>query len=500
MVLPYYGNTHTETSYTGRRSTRLRELARRTVRESVGAGTEHAVIFCGSGATAAIEKFARLLELDIARPAPRPVVFVGPYEHHSNDLIWREWHADVVRIPLDAEGVPDLGALEEELVSHADRPLKIGAFAAASNVTGMRPDLRATARLLHRHGAIMACDHAASGPYIPIDMRESAEGADDHLDAVFLSPHKFTGGPGSSGVLVVDRKLANRVEPSVPGGGTVSYVTAGLHRYVADLERREEAGTPAILANIRAGMALRLKDLVGAEWISAREHAVVEDVFQAWQDIPEIEILGPRTPDRLAIFSFNIRSGEKYLHHNLVVALLNDLFGIQARGGCSCAGPYGHYLLGLDDTNAMRHEALVIQGKSLFRPGWTRLGFTAFQSEETRHYVLEAVRFIAKHGFTLMRLYDCDRKSGLWRARWDERPRDYEDLAELFDGAVDSPVKAPDYQACLDAAHDILAKAAETAPVESGPDCADEEAVRWFWWPGEAGETTERTVRSEAAW
>jgi selenocysteine lyase/cysteine desulfurase len=484
-VLPVYGNTHTETSFTGRQTTALRELARRAVRTACGATDDHGVIFCGAGATAAIDKFGRVLGLHLPVDGPRPVVFVGPFEHHSNDLIWREWPVDLVRVPLGADGRPDMAVLASGLEAHADRPLRLVTMAAASNVTGVLCDMRALARLVHRHGGILACDYAAAGPYVPIRMAETAPGAGDGLDAVFLSPHKFPGGPGTSGVLVMARALARPgAVPSVPGGGTVAYVTADRQRYVADLERREEAGTPAIVANIRTGMALRLKELAGADWIAAREAEIVAETLADWGDHPAIEILGPRDVPRVAIFSFNIRAGDRYLHHNLVVALLNDLFGIQARGGCSCAGPYGHDLLGLDDARTARHEALVLAGDSLFRPGWARLGFTVFQPDATRAYIRDAVRFVADHGAALMRHYSVDGASGIWRATGRAPAPTCTDLADLMAPApAAAPSAAPDFAACLAAARALAAAPAPVAP--EVPQRLRDACVRWFWLPGE---------------
>jgi selenocysteine lyase/cysteine desulfurase len=365
-VLPHYANTHTETSYTGLQTTRFREQARGAIRRAVGADERHAVIFCGSGATAAINKLVNVMGLRRALPegAARPVVFVGPYEHHSNDLIWRESAVTLVRIPLDEEGMVCMGTLEAALEEHKDAPLKIGSFSAASNVTGVRTDMGRLGEMLARHDALFLADYAAAGPYLDIDMGR------DRIDAMFLSPHKFVGGPGASGVLVARRALLECAVPSVPGGGTVAYVSAGMHRYVGDVERREEAGTPAILGDIRAGMAMQLKADIGAEAIEAREKRAIETAFAAWKQEPNIEILGPAGAERLAIFSLNIRQSGRHLHPNFVVALLNDLFGIQARGGCSCAGPYGHDLLGISDARAQRYDALLQAGLNVFRPGW----------------------------------------------------------------------------------------------------------------------------------
>jgi selenocysteine lyase/cysteine desulfurase len=263
QVLPTYANTHTEASATGRRTTELREQARRIVHRAVNGGADDAVVFCGSGATGAIDKLIRALALD---RGPRPVVFIGPYEHHSNELPWRESPTDVVPIAADGDGRIDLEHLEHQLRRHAHRPRKIGSFSAASNVTGVITDVDRVAIALHRHGALSCWDYAAAGPYLPIDINAA------YKDAVFLSPHKFPGGPGTPGVLVAKRALLRRAVPTVPGGGTILFVSPSAESYHPDAEVREEGGTPAIVESIRAGLAFALKEAVGADAILRREH------------------------------------------------------------------------------------------------------------------------------------------------------------------------------------------------------------------------------------
>ena len=383
-VLPRYANTHTESSGTGLQTSRLREDARRMIRDSVGGTEDDLVIFCGSGATAAVSKLIGVLELripaglderyDLCAAIPeagRPVVFVGPYEHHSNELPWRESIADVVVIAEDPDGHIDVADLERQLIRFAGRPLRIGSFSAASNVTGILTDTGAVSRLLHAHGALAFWDYAAAGPYVPIRVAPSAPGAGDHKDAVFLSPHKFPGGPQTPGVLVVARELVRNAVPTVPGGGTVAFVDPAGHRYLDDPVAREEGGTPAIVESIRAGLVFGLKQAIGTDLIAAREERLWQRVLRRWEGNPRIEILGSRQARRLAVVSFRIRYGdERYLHHNFVVALLNDLFGIQARGGCSCAGPYGHRLLAI---GAARSHALREEIGHGMRRGETRL-------------------------------------------------------------------------------------------------------------------------------
>jgi selenocysteine lyase/cysteine desulfurase len=421
-VLPRYANTHTESSGTGLQTSLLREDARAIIRNSVGGSDDDLVIFCGSGVTGAINKLVNILELrrPMAEPIPpenRPVVFVGPYEHHSNELPWRESIADVVVIGEDADGHVDLEDLARSLIRYAARPLRIGSFSAASNVTGLLTDVDAIAALLHAHDALSFWDYAAAGPYAPIRVSESAPGRGDHKDAIFLSPHKFIGGPQTPGVLVVRRELVRNAVPTVPGGGTVAFVGPNSHRYLDDPVAREEGGTPAIVESIRAGLVFALKDAVGTDRIQANEERLWQHALRRWSDNPGIEILGNHDAPRLSIVSFRIRVADKYLHHNYVVALLNDLFGIQARGGCSCAGPYGHRLLAIDSTHsdAFRHEIEV--GCDGIKPGWARVNFNYFISDTVRDYIIDAVDLIARQGHRLLEDYRFEPHTGLWRHR-----------------------------------------------------------------------------------
>jgi selenocysteine lyase/cysteine desulfurase/amino acid transporter len=430
-VLPFYANTHTESSGTGRQTTQLREEARAIIREAVGGTHEHAVIFTGSGSTGAIDKLMRILGLQvlsgpagrlrIAATLPeraRPVVFVGPYEHHSNELLWRESVADVVRIPEDASGRIDRDRLARELVGYADRPLRIGSFSAASNVTGVITDTDAISELLHRHGALAFWDYAAAGPHLEIAMGGSDRRPLSYKDAVFLSPHKFVGGPGTPGVLVVGRKLARNPVPTVPGGGTISYVHATGQHYLPDLDHREEGGTPAIVESVRAGLVFQLKQAVGTRAVVEREAGFVRRAIASWRTNPAIEILGDLDADRLPIVSFLVHapSGRR-LHHNFVVALLNDLFGIQSRGGCSCAGPYGHRLLGIDPDRAAAFASKAVDGWYGIKPGWTRVSFSFYLSERVFDYVVAAVHLVATHGARLLPDYRFEPASGMWRHR-----------------------------------------------------------------------------------
>ncbi|HVR31767.1 MAG TPA: aminotransferase class V-fold PLP-dependent enzyme [Acidimicrobiia bacterium] len=430
-VLPLYANTHTETSGTGLQTTRFREEARDIVRDCVGAvRSEHAVIFAGSGSTGAIDRLITILGLripagledryhlsDAIAAEERPVVFVGPYEHHSNELPWRESIADVVEIAEDTDGHIDLADLEARLVEFAARPVRIGSFSAASNVTGILSDTSAISSLLHRHGALSFWDFAAAAPYVGIEMRSPLTDDTDYKDAIFISPHKFIGGPGTPGVLVVRRDLLTNRVPAVPGGGTVAYVNPEGHRYLSDPEHREEGGTPAIVESIRCGLVFMLKEQVGTERIREREESFIRRAIAAWSSEPNIRILGNPSADRLSIVSFVVRHDDRFLHHNYVVALLNDLFGIQARGGCSCAGPYGHRLLGIDLDTSHRYEAEIAKGCEVIKPGWVRVNFNYFIDEAEFDYIVESVRLVARLGWALLPRYEFEATSGTWRHR-----------------------------------------------------------------------------------
>jgi selenocysteine lyase/cysteine desulfurase len=499
-VLPRYANTHTESSGTGLTTTRLREEARRIIREAVGGTADDLVIFCGSGATAAVNKLIGILELRIPAglderyglggripEAERPVVFVGPYEHHSNELPWRESIADVVVIGTDADGHIDLADLERQLTRYAHRPLLIGSFSAASNVTGILTGTDAVAALLHAHGALSFWDYAAAGPYLPIRVAESAPGAGDHKDAVFLSPHKFPGGPQTPGVLVVRRDLVRNTVPTAPGGGTVAFVDPIGHQYLDDPVAREEGGTPAIVESIRAGLVFALKQAVGTDLIAAREEQLWRHVLRRWAGSPGIEVLGSPTAARLSILSFRIRHSAGYLHHNFVVALLNDLFGIQARGGCSCAGPYGHRLLAIGPARSHAFEEEIGQGCDGIKPGWTRVNLNYFISPATAGYIAAAVELIAADGYRLLPDYRFDPRTGLWRHAAGP-PRPPITLAEVGygpDGQMDYPRRRGQagedaFPGYLRQARTILA--ARPAHLEEGSTGLppDFEALRWF--------------------
>jgi selenocysteine lyase/cysteine desulfurase len=506
QVLPSYANTHTESSGTGLQTTRLREEARAIIHDAVGGDQDTVVIFAGSGCTGAIAKLIGVLGLRVPSvlddahdltahipPSERPVVFLGPFEHHSNEIPWRETIADVVMIHEDADGHIDQAELAEQLEKYADRPLRIGAFSAASNVTGIVSDTHGISELLHQHGALSFWDFAAAAPYVRIEMTAPPGRPLAYKDALFLSPHKFIGGPSTPGVLVARRELfANRV-PDVPGGGTVAYVNTDEHRYLTDPTHREEGGTPAIIEAVRAGLVFQLKEAVGVETIRASEERLLARVVAAWRDETAIELLGNLDAARLSIVSFVVRSPSgRYLHHNFVVALLNDLFGIQARGGCSCAGPYGHRLLGIDLERSHEFEREITGGCEGIKPGWVRVNVNYFVSDTVADYLIEAVRLVARDGWRLMGDYRFDVAGGRWRHR---------------DGLVEPPIslRAISYadgvpsmpSERLTGGEELLAEhlrdGAAVLAAATGPDLtahpghvsADFEHLRWFDLPPE---------------
>ena len=503
-VLPRYANTHTESSTTGRQTTALREDARTLIRRSLGADDDVAVIFAGSGTTGAIDRLIGVLGLRIpseledryhlssAIPeSERPVVFVGPFEHHSNELPWRESICDVIRIPEDPDGHIDQGALEAQLQRYPNRRLRIGAFSAASNVTGIVTDTYGISALLHRYDALAVWDFAAAAPYIDIEMR-APNGGDPlaYKDVVVLSPHKFVGGPGTPGVLAIRRSLLTNRVPDVVGGGTVAYVNPVEHRYLSSVEAREEGGTPAIVESIRAGLVFQLKEAVGTATIRAHESDYVRRAIEAWSQVPSIQILGNTAAERLSIVSFVVRRpGGTHLHHNAVVSLLDDLFGIQARGGCSCAGPYGHALLGIDVERSHEYEREITGGCEGIKPGWTRVNFNYFISEAVFTSILQAVEFVAENGHLFLSDYRFDPTTGLWHHR---DPHRTSSLLRLTDVSYDQQgemtypllaAQAPEDELprYLDEARAMAATRRDTAPDDHVASLSsDFDALRWF--------------------
>ncbi|KAJ9599553.1 hypothetical protein L9F63_009951, partial [Diploptera punctata] len=432
-VLPNYGNTHTTTSITSLQSTLFRHEARDVFRNAVHASEHDAVIFAGHGCTGAIHKLINALDL-----SDPPIVFVGPCEHHSNLLPWREKNAKIVRIAETKDGFIDLNDLERQLQLHrgTGRQL-IGCFSAASNITGILADDIATTLLLHQYGALAFWDYAAAAPYVKLDMNPVLPGVDEkavYKDAMFFSVHKFIGGVQTPGVLIAKKSLFKNTTPHGCGGGTVFFVTRDGHRYLQDTELREEGGTAAVVESVRAGLVMQLKETVGVQAIMAREEKISRMVLAHIRTIPELILLGSTSQamKRLPIFSFMVRHPRgTFLHHNFVCSVLNDVFGIQARGGCACAGPYAQDLLGIDEELAQEYENVLLEDMRLdrthlrrreehssyemLRPGFARISLPFFMPDSEVAYVLEALKMVATEGWKLLPQYILNPETGEWR-------------------------------------------------------------------------------------
>ena len=412
-VGPFVGNTHTETSACGTLMTRAYHEAQRRIKAHVGAGPDDVLVTAGSGMTAVVNKLQRMLGLRVPdRLAPyarvpeaeRPVVFVSHMEHHSNHTSWLETIGDVVVVEPDAEGLVSPDALDAALDAHPRRPRKIGAFTACSNVSGIETPIHELARRMHARGGLCFADYAASAPYAPITMHPAGDPA-AALDAVYLSPHKLLGGPGTPGVLVFDRRLYTCRVPDSPGGGTVLWTNPwGGHAYFDDIEAREDGGTPPFLGTIRAALALGVKDAMGTAAIRAREAELLATALPALRAIPGVHLLADAHDDRLGIVSFYVED----VHYNLVVRLLNDRFGVQVRGGCSCAGTYGHYLLHVDPTRSKAITDRISAGDLSDKPGWVRLSLHPTMTDAELDYVLDAVRETVRHADRWARDYAYD--------------------------------------------------------------------------------------------
>ena len=398
---PFVGNTHSKASVTGAAMTIAYREAHDILRRHVNAAPGDLVLTPGAGMTGAVNKLQRILGLKapealrpyITLPAnERPVVFVTHLEHHSNHTSWCETIAEVVVVPPDERGVVSLVALEELLHTYRDRPVKIGAFSACSNVTGIFTPYHEMARLMHRAGGVALIDFAASAPYVDIDMHPAGD-PDAALDAVLFSPHKFLGGPGASGVVIFNRSLYQNSVPDEAGGGTVAWTNPwGQYAFLDDIEVREAGGTPGFLQAIKAALAVKLKDAMTVKSMQAREREIVPYALDALRAIPGMHVLHKGERHRLAIFSFWVES----VHYNLMVRLLNDRFGVQSRGGCSCAGTYGHYLLHVDPSRSKTITDRIDHGDLSAKPGWVRLSFhpstTMADIDHSLHAVTECVK------------------------------------------------------------------------------------------------------------
>ncbi|MDP9836414.1 selenocysteine lyase/cysteine desulfurase [Neorhizobium huautlense] len=405
-VLPYYANSHTEASYCGGFMTRLRREARALIAGFCGADQRHAVVFTGSGATSGINRLVKLFGITDAIAAGRRArVIIGPYEHHSNILPWRESGAEIVEIEECPSGGPNLSQLEAALRDDAPA-LTICSLSAASNITGILSDVAGITERVKAAGAKMIWDYAGAGPYVQMAMTPKA-GVE--IDAIVTSPHKFIGGPGSSGILILRKDAAATTKPSWPGGGTVKFVSPAGHDYSDNIEAREEAGTPNVIGDIRSSLAFIVKDAIGSAIMDRRNRELAARAFTAWRDVPNLELLGLAEPHRLPIFSFRIRDGKGgYVHQQLVTRMLSDRFGIQARGGCACAGPYVHRLLEIDTAQSDEMRRAIISGEEIRKPGFTRLNFSVLLPDTKVDFILAAVSQLAADAADFENQYDFD--------------------------------------------------------------------------------------------
>ena len=407
-IMPLVANTHTETSATGMAMTHAYHQARNMIKKHVNASNDDMIITTGSGMTGMVNKFQRILGLrcnsNIAtkpNDLDRPVVFISHMEHHSNHTSWLETFAIVEIIEPTIDGLIDLDNLQDLLKKHENRSMKIASVTACSNVTGIQTPYHKIAKIMHDAKGVIFVDFACSAPYVDINMHPQTE--DEHLDAIFFSPHKFLGGPGSSGVLIFNKSLYQNEVPDDSGGGTVDWTNPwGQHKYVDDIEAREDGGTPAFLQTIKTAMCISLKEQMGVSNILKREHEILDILWKKLQLIPNLHILAPQHKNRLAIVSFYVEE----MHYNLGVRLLSDKFSIQSRGGCSCAGTYGHYLLNVDQETSRKITDLINQGDFSNKPGWIRVSLHPTMTNEEVEYIGDAISELSKNFKNWGKSYD----------------------------------------------------------------------------------------------
>lgn len=432
---PYVANTHTESNDTGTKMTLSYHLAQRIIKQHVNAGPNDVIITAGSGMTSVVNKLQRILSLkgcehletcNCFEEMEKPVVFITHMEHHSNHTSWLETTADVVQLKPDKDLLIDLDYLKAKLEEYKDRKFKIGSFTACSNVTGIITPYHKMAKLMHQYGGLCFIDFAASAPYVKMDMHPADPM--EKLDAIFFSPHKFLGGPGSSGVLIFDSTLYHSKVPDNPGGGTVDWTNPwGEYKYVDDIEAREDGGTPGFMQTIRTALCIELKNQIGVDHIKAREEELVKIAFRELRNIPGVKILADNVEERLAIISFYIEK----LHYNLFVQLLNDRFGIQVRGGCACAGTYGHFLLDVSHEHSKEITDKINLGDLSDKPGWVRMSLHPTTTDAELMFTMDAVRQIAENYEEWGKDYDYFMKKNEFRFKGKAVPA-MEDMINWF--------------------------------------------------------------------
>ncbi len=412
---PFVANTHTETTVSGTAMTMSYHYAKSIIKKHVNCNEDDILINDGTGMTGVINKFQRILGLKIPEnlkenisipQEKKPIVFISHMEHHSNQTSWLETIADVIVVPACEEGLISLENFRNLVEKHKDRALKIASISSCSNVTGIKTPYHDIAKIMHQYNGVCFVDFACSGPYVNIDMHPKDPEA--YLDAIFLSPHKFLGGPGTSGVLIFNKKLYKNMIPDHPGGGTVSWTNPwGEHKYVSNIEDREDGGTPGFLQVIKTALAIRLKEQMGIENILQRENEIISYVFEKLSPIENIVILAGQHKNRLGVISFYIKD----LHFNLGVKILNDRFGIQTRGGCSCAGTYGHYLLHVDQETSHNLVCQIDSGDLIQKPGWIRMSIHPTTTNKEIQYVCASIISLAKNFGEWEKEYIYDKNS-----------------------------------------------------------------------------------------
>ncbi|MEY4541648.1 MAG: hypothetical protein RLZZ306_3405 [Bacteroidota bacterium] len=410
---PFVANTHTETTVSGTAMTMAYHQARHIIKHHVNASADDVLITDGTGMTGVINKFQRILGLKVPENLQeftniplekRPVVFISHMEHHSNQTSWLETIVDVEIVERDNEGLFCLENLAKLLEKYKNRSMKIASITSCSNVTGIRTPYHEVAKMMHKNNGLCFVDFACSGPYVKIDMHP--EDPESYLDAIFVSPHKFLGGPGSLGVLVFNKKLYHNMIPDNPGGGTVSWTNPwGEHKYIDNIEDREDGGTPGFLQVIKIALTIQLKEKMGIKNILNREHEIVEYIFEELGDIFNIKILAAQHQDRLGVISFYIDN----LHFNLGVKLLNDKFGIQTRGGCSCAGTYGHYLLNVNQETSNNLVSQISSGDLTQKPGWIRMSIHPTTTNAEIKFVCDSIIELSKNHQDWVKDYAYDK-------------------------------------------------------------------------------------------
>lgn len=416
---PFVANTHTDTNHTGSTMTYAYHRAQQIIKKHVNASEEDVLISSNSGMTGVVNKFQRLLGLRIHESfkdqiqlteEDRPIVFISHMEHHSNQTTWLETVAEVIVVPPDQSGLVSIENFEKSIEKYKHRKTKIVAITSCSNVTGIITPYLEIAELIHRHNGLCFVDFACSAPYIEIDMHPVSNKKGRYLDAIYFSGHKFLGGPGTTGILIFNIKLYHNSIPDISGGGTVSWTNPwGDHKYIDDIEAREDGGTPSFLQTIKVAMCMQLKNEMNVECIRKREDEILCMIWKELKGVSNLHILGKEHEKRLGVISFYIEE----LHYNLGVKLLNDRFGIQTRGGCSCAGTYGHYLLNVTPEKSRKITDEIDQGNSSNKPGWIRMSIHPTHTNQEIGFILNAIKQLAEHHLEWKKDYVMDLAKGV---------------------------------------------------------------------------------------